>query len=128
MSKVSFRERSPQGVGGALLEELLCDDSGQLLSGTFMDYLLPKLAEVPRAVVAHLPSAFGPNSEAIKGVAEGGTIAAPAAVANAIADALSGAAPALGEAVTFYPLTPPRLFQLLKLVALTRRADDRIEV
>jgi len=105
-----------QGVGGALLEELVYDDSGQLLSGTFMDYLLPTVAEVPRPVIAHLPPPPGASPEAIKGVAEGGTIAAPAAVVNAIADALRQVHPDLGTAVTGYPMTPSRIRALLASV------------
>jgi carbon-monoxide dehydrogenase large subunit len=106
-----------QGVGGALLEELTYDDSGQLLSGTFMDYLLPTVSEVPRPVIAHLPPALGSGSEVIKGVAEGGTIAAPAAVVNAIADALNQLSPELGDAITGYPVTPARISGLIQSVS-----------
>jgi carbon-monoxide dehydrogenase large subunit len=100
-----------QGIGAALLEELIYDQTGQLLSGTFVDYLLPTAAEIPPLVLEHLdtPSTVTPGG--MKGMAEGGTIAAPAAVANAIADALSG----LGvetTAITSYPLAPSRLFGL----------------
>jgi carbon-monoxide dehydrogenase large subunit len=102
-----------QGVGGALLEELVYDDSGQLLSGTFMDYLLPTVAEVPRPVIAHLPPPRVASPETIKGVAEGGVIAAPAAVINAIADALQQVHSDLGAAVTGYPMTPSRIRALL---------------
>jgi carbon-monoxide dehydrogenase large subunit len=103
-----------QGVGGTLLEELLYDDAGQLLSGTFMDYLLPTVADVPRAIIEHLPPPHGASAEAIKGVAEGGTIAAPAAVVNAVADALHQVRPQLAAAVTTYPLTPWRIRALLE--------------
>lgn len=90
-----------QGIGGALLEELAYDDRGQLLSGTFMDYLMPTAAEVPadvRLVVDGVPTPLNPLG--VKGVGEGGCTGAGAAVANAVADALAGAA------VDRLPLTP----------------------
>jgi carbon-monoxide dehydrogenase large subunit len=102
-----------QGLGGALLEELVYDEAGQLLSRTFMDYALPTAAQVPAPVIAHLetPSPHTPGGH--KGMAEGGTIGAPAAIANAVADALGGLGIDAG-AVDFYPLTPPRLFALVR--------------
>jgi carbon-monoxide dehydrogenase large subunit len=102
-----------QGVGAALLEELAYDDTGQLLSGTFMDYLLPTACEVPAVILRHLETPSPGNPGGIKGMAEGGTIAAPAAVANAIADALAGVDPRLVGAVTSYPLSPPRILELM---------------
>lgn len=101
-----------QGVGAALLEELNYDEAGQLLSGTFMDYLLPTACEVPAFALHHLETPSPGNPGGIKGMAEGGTIAAPAAVVNAIADALAGLDAALAGAVTSYPLSPPRVRQL----------------
>jgi aerobic carbon-monoxide dehydrogenase large subunit len=102
-----------QGIGGALMEELVYDEAGQLLSRTFMDYALPTAADVPDLVIAHLqtPSPHTPGGS--KGMAEGGTIGAPAAVANAVADAL-GALGIDSGAIDFYPLTAPRLFALLE--------------
>ena len=102
-----------QGIGGALMEELAYDEAGQLLSRTFMDYALPAAADVPDLVIAHLetPSPHTPGGS--KGMAEGGTIGAPAAIANAVADAVSGLGIESG-AVDFYPLTAPRLFALLE--------------
>ncbi len=101
-----------QGIGGALLEELVYDEAGQLLCRTFMDYALPTAAKVPPLVVAHLetPSPHTPGGR--KGMAEGGTIGAPAAIANAVADALSEAGVDNGG-VDFYPLTPSRVFALM---------------
>jgi aerobic carbon-monoxide dehydrogenase large subunit len=102
-----------QGIGGALMEELVYDEAGQLLSRTFMDYALPTAADVPDLVIARLqtPSPHTPGGS--KGMAEGGTIGAPAAVANAVADAL-GALGIDSGAIDFYPLTAPRLFALLE--------------
>jgi carbon-monoxide dehydrogenase large subunit len=111
-----------QGVGAALLEELVYDEGGQLLSGTLMDYLLPTVRDVPSAAVAHLetPSPISPGG--LKGMAEGGTIAAPAAVVNAIADALDGMAPGAGAEIAWYPVTPARLVALLAGRGAGRRA------
>jgi carbon-monoxide dehydrogenase large subunit len=98
-----------QGIGAALLEEVVYDDSGQLLTGTLMDYLVPTAAEVPEIEVVHLDRPSPTTLGGFKGAGEGGTIGAPAAIANAIADALAP----LGVAVTELPLTPDRLFRLL---------------
>ena len=81
-----------QGVAAALLERVRYDDEGQPVSATLMDYLPPTAAEVCPVDVVHLetPSRF--SHTGAKGMGEGGTIGAPAAVLNAINDALSGAA------------------------------------
>jgi carbon-monoxide dehydrogenase large subunit len=78
-----------QGVGGALLEEFTYDSEGQLLTGSFMDYLIPTAADVPDVELIHLHAASSLNPLGLKGVGEGGTIAPPAAIANAVTDALS---------------------------------------
>jgi aerobic carbon-monoxide dehydrogenase large subunit len=89
-----------QGIGEALLESLVYDDEGQLLTGTLMDYALPRAADTPRFEIAHLetPSPCMPGG--LKGMGEGGTIGAPAAIANAVADAIRDA----GVRVTALPL------------------------
>ena len=102
-----------QGIGAALREELQYDDSGQLLSRTFMDYALPVAADVPEPVVTHLETPSPHTPGGVKGMSEGGTVAPPAAIANAVADALTG----LGidaSAVDCYPLTAPRVFALIR--------------
>jgi carbon-monoxide dehydrogenase large subunit/6-hydroxypseudooxynicotine dehydrogenase subunit gamma len=92
-----------QGIGGALLEELRYDDDGQLVSGSFIDYLLPTAAEVPPVAVLVTEDAPTPLTRlGAKGAGEGGTAAAGAAVANAVSDAL-------GVEVTALPLTPERI-------------------
>ncbi len=101
-----------QGIGAVLLEELVYDRAGQLLSGTFMDYLLPTAVEIPRLVLEHMETPSPHTPGGLKGMAEGGTIAAPAAVANAVADALSGPG-AEPTAIDFYPLSPSRLLALM---------------
>jgi carbon-monoxide dehydrogenase large subunit len=94
-----------QGIGIALLEDARYDESGNFLASTFMDYLLPGSMEVPSIEIAHLESDL--YEVDYRGIGEGGTIAAPAAVVNAVADALGGVA------VTELPLTPSRVLQLL---------------
>jgi carbon-monoxide dehydrogenase large subunit len=95
-----------QGIGAALYEEICYDPNGQLLSGSFMDYLLPGSMEVPKIKTVHLESASPLNPLGIKGLGEGGAIAPPAAIANALADALR-------VAVNEIPLSPNRVLQLL---------------
>jgi len=98
-----------QGVGAALLEEVVYSDEGQLLTGSLMDYLVPTAAELPAIDVHHLERPSPSTLGGFKGVGEGGTIGAPAAIANAVADALAP----LGIAITELPITPDRLFRLL---------------
>jgi len=98
-----------QGVGAALLEEIVYDGDGQLLTGSLMDYLVPTAAELPPVEVVHLERPSPTTLGGFKGVGEGGTIGAPAAVANAIADALKP----FGIELSELPVTPDRLFRLL---------------
>jgi len=106
-----------QGVGAALLEELVYGDGGQLLTGSLMDYLIPTAAELPWVEVMHLEQPSPSTLGGFKGVGEGGTIGAPAAIANAVADALAP----LGIEITELPVTPERLFRLLAARARTAR-------
>jgi CO/xanthine dehydrogenase Mo-binding subunit len=95
-----------QGIGGALLEELSYDESGQLMSGSFLDYLLPTAGEVPAVDVLITQDAPTPLTPlGAKGAGEGGTAAAGAAIANAVSDAL-------GIEVTALPLAPARMLEL----------------
>jgi carbon-monoxide dehydrogenase large subunit len=99
-----------QGVAAALLEEYVYDDEGQLLTSTFMDYLLPTINEVPMTEKAALvtPSPFAPLGA--KGTGEGAIHTAPAAVMCAINDALAP----LGVRVHETPASPNRLWNLMK--------------
>jgi carbon-monoxide dehydrogenase large subunit len=99
-----------QGLGAALLEEIVYDDSGQLLSGTLMDYVVPSACEVPLMEVHHLETPSPVTLGGFRGMGEGGTIGAPAAIANAIADALAP----LGIEVAELPMTPDRIFRLVE--------------
>ncbi|HEV2217310.1 MAG TPA: xanthine dehydrogenase family protein molybdopterin-binding subunit [Candidatus Dormibacteraeota bacterium] len=96
-----------QGVGAALLEEISYGADGQLLSGSFMDYLVPTAAEVPPVEISHLVTPSTVHELGTKGAGEGGTIGATAAIANAIADALS-----TNEVVL--PWTPERVLALVE--------------
>lgn len=78
-----------QGVGEALLEELVYDGDGQPLSGTFTDYLLPCAQTIPELKISHMESPTPVNLLGAKGVGESGTIGTPVAIANAVEDALS---------------------------------------
>jgi carbon-monoxide dehydrogenase large subunit len=99
-----------QGIGNALYEHFAYDETGQPLTTTFMDYLIPGTMEVPPMEVIHVETPPAVSVSGFKGMAEGGTIGAPAAVANAIADALAP----LGIEVRDLPLTPDRLYRLIR--------------
>lgn len=99
-----------QGVGVALLEELHYDEQGQLLSASLVDYMVPTAAEIPSIEVSHLETVLPDNPGGFRGMGEGGTIGAPAAIANAIADAVSH----LDIDINELPVTPERLFRLVE--------------
>jgi carbon-monoxide dehydrogenase large subunit len=98
-----------QGLGGALMEELPYDARGQLLATNFTDYRLPRAAGIPDIQVEHMETPAPQIPGGFKGAGEGGVIPSPAAVANAVADALRP----FGVTVTSTPLTPGRVWNLL---------------
>jgi carbon-monoxide dehydrogenase large subunit len=98
-----------QGVGAALYEEIIYDDAGQLLTGSLVDYVIPSAVEVPVMDVLHIESESA-VAGGFRGMGEGGTIGAPAAIANAIADALAP----LGIDISSLPATPERIFRLIQ--------------
>jgi carbon-monoxide dehydrogenase large subunit len=98
-----------QGVGGALWEELVYDPAGQPLADTLLEYAIPTAADLPSVVVEHLETPSPWTINGIKGMGEGGTIGATAAVANAVADALAP----LGATVNTLPLRPHRVFEAI---------------
>jgi aerobic carbon-monoxide dehydrogenase large subunit len=102
-----------QGIGAALSEELRYDDAGQLLSRTFMDYAIPTAETMPPITIGHVETPSPHTPGGMKGMAEGGTIGAPATIANGVADALTGAG-VDDDAVVAYPLTAPKVFALLQ--------------
>jgi carbon-monoxide dehydrogenase large subunit len=99
-----------QGLGIALLEDAVYDEEGNPQAATLMDYLLPSSAEVPDMTIEHIetPSPFIPGG--MKGMGEGGTIAAPAAIGNALAAAV----PEIAERVIETPLSPSRVWRLIR--------------
>ena len=99
-----------QGLGNALYEEMVYDAAGQPLTTSLADYLLPTAMEVPRIEVLHRCTPSPLNPEGIKGAGEGGTMPVPAAIANAIDDALAP----LGVTVTRMPLGPSALRDLIR--------------
>lgn len=98
------------GIGNALLEEVAYDTAGQLLTGTLMDYALPRATDLPSLTVHHVVTPSPLNPLGVKGAGEGGTIPAPAAIANAVADALRPLAVEVRE----MPLTRERLWRRLR--------------
>jgi carbon-monoxide dehydrogenase large subunit len=99
-----------QGLGGAIYEELVYDEEGQFLSGSLMDYLYPSTTEVPDMDMAHLETPSPWTEGGIKGMGESGAISTPAAVVNAVADALAP----LGVVVDSMPLSPDRIKRLIR--------------
>ncbi|MPZ62978.1 MAG: molybdopterin-dependent oxidoreductase [Propionibacteriales bacterium] len=91
-----------QGVGTALYERLVYDDTGQPLTTTFMDYLLPTSMEVPKVEQIHVETRSDRNPLGVKGVGEAGTISPPPAIVNAVVDALAPLSVEFSE----LPLTP----------------------
>ena len=98
-----------QGIGGVFYEHMRYDDAGNPTTTTFMDYLLPTAAEVPDLEYGHvITPALTPGGH--KGLGEGGAIAAPAALLNAVRDALAP----LGIPVTDQPMSPDRILDLIE--------------
>jgi carbon-monoxide dehydrogenase large subunit len=92
------------GIGGALLEEVVYDDDAQPRNPNFMEYLIPADHNVPEITVEHMAIPTPLNPDGIKGGGEGGAVGAPAAIANAVADAIRPGR------VTATPITPARVF------------------
>ena len=97
-----------QGIGAALFEEMIYNEDGQLVSASLVDYVIPSAVEIPHMDVVHIESESA-VAGGFRGMGEGGTIGAPAAIANAISDALS----TLDINISVLPMTPERLFRLL---------------
>ena len=106
-----------QGIGAALYEEVIYDERGQVTTGSLVDYLVPSACEIPPMQVVHLESESPTTLGGFRGMGEGGTIGAPAAVANAVADALAP----LGIEINELPATPERLFRLIEAARARRK-------
>jgi carbon-monoxide dehydrogenase large subunit len=99
-----------QGIGQALMENIVFDSSGQLMSGSLMDYSIPRARNLPdfTAEAIEIPTATNPLG--VKGAGEAGCVSAPCAVVNAVLDALKP----LGVRTIEMPLTPPRVWQAIQ--------------
>jgi carbon-monoxide dehydrogenase large subunit len=98
------------GIGNALFEEVFYDDSGQLLNASFMDYLLPTAADVPSITVEHETHLSPLNPLGIKGAGEGAAVSPPAAIANAVINALAP----LDIEITEMPMSPSRVWRAIQ--------------
>jgi carbon-monoxide dehydrogenase large subunit len=99
-----------QGIGQALMESCVYDADGQLLSGSLMDYAIPRAADVPAIVVESRDVPSPTNALGVKGAGEGGTVGAPGAVIHAILDALAP----LGVIHLDMPATPARVWHAIE--------------
>jgi carbon-monoxide dehydrogenase large subunit len=99
-----------QGLGEVFGEAMIYDEAGQVLSGSFMDYPMPRAADMPFFMTAERPTLSPHNPLGVKGLGEAGTTGALAAATNAIADALAQA----GAALPALPCTPQRIWQSLR--------------
>jgi len=108
-----------QGIGAALYEEVIYDDQGQINTASLVDYLVPSACEIPPMRVVHLESESPTTLGGFRGMGEGGTIGSPAAIANAVSDALSP----LGIEINELPVTPERLFRLIE----SARAREKLK-
>jgi aerobic carbon-monoxide dehydrogenase large subunit len=99
-----------QGIANALYESVVYDARGNPLTASLADYLVPTMAEIPRLEIRHLHTPTDASVTGAKGVGEGGTIGAPAAVLNAVSDALGP----FGIGIHEMPVTPRHIRQLLR--------------
>ena len=99
-----------QGIANALYERIIYDDDGNILTTSLMDYLVPSAAEVPDIEIVHLETITDASVTGAKGLGEGGAIGAPAAVVNAVSDALAP----FGAEVFEMPITPERIRELIR--------------
>ena len=102
-----------QGIGQALLENAVYDSDGQLLSGSYMDYAMPRADNIPNIAVHHTATLCAHNSLGVKGCGEVGAIGSPPAVINAILDALADK----GVEDIAMPATPFRIWQAIQKAA-----------
>ena len=105
-----------QGIGQILLENAVYDENGQLLSGSFMDYAMPRADHAPRFVVHHRPRPATTNPLGVKGVGEAGCTGSLSSLMNAVVDALSP----LGVRHLDMPVTPERIWQAIEVAKAAR--------
>jgi carbon-monoxide dehydrogenase large subunit len=109
-----------QGIGTALLEEMPYDENGQPLATSLADYLLPGTGEIPTIALRHLETPSPHTEFGIKGIGEGGAIPPPAAIFNAVNDALRG----LGVEMNETPVTPRRILAAIAAAKTRRNSPD----
>jgi carbon-monoxide dehydrogenase large subunit len=107
-----------QGIGNALLEEIVYDETGNILTATLADYMPPTAREIPTIEIHHLETLTEASITKAKGLGEGGAIGAPAAVVNAINDALSS----FGVSIDEFPATPQRIRAALRAASSPPKA------
>jgi carbon-monoxide dehydrogenase large subunit len=100
-----------QGIANALFEEIIYDETGNVLTTSLMDYLPPTMSEIPRIEIHHLETITDASITGATGLGEGGAIGAPAAVINAVSDALSP----LGVEIMRMPATPSRIRDSIRM-------------
>ncbi len=110
MTEAQIHGSLAQGIGQALYEEVMYDSDGQLLTGSLMDYTLPNAEQIPDFVTDLIETPSPINPLGVKGVGEGGTIAAPPAVVNAVLDAFAP----LGIKTIDMALKPEKIWALLR--------------
>jgi carbon-monoxide dehydrogenase large subunit len=104
-----------QGLGEALQETAVYDESGQLLTGTMLDYAVPRASQVPAIETDHTVTPSPVNPLGVKGIGEAGTIASAACLVNAVCDALAP----LGITHIDKPLTPARVWAAIQAAKKT---------
>ena len=102
-----------QAMGQALFEQTIYDENGQLLTGEFMDYAMPRATDIPEFILGSTVTPSPVNPLGVKGVGEAGTIGATPAIANAVLDALEP----LGIRHLDLPLTPERVWKAIQATA-----------
>ncbi|CAH1653171.1 MULTISPECIES: xanthine dehydrogenase family protein molybdopterin-binding subunit [unclassified Chelatococcus] len=112
-----------QGIGAALLEEVVHDDHGQCVTASLADYLAPVASIIPPIGIVHVEAELPDTIGGFRGMGEGGTIGAPAAIANAVSDALSP----LGIEIDTLPVTPDRIFRLVE-AARAKNPPERTNI
>jgi carbon-monoxide dehydrogenase large subunit len=105
-------------IGQVLFEQTIYDENGQLLTGEFMDYAIPRASDIPDYVLGHTVTPSPVNPLGVKGVGEAGTIGSTPAIANAVLDALQP----LGITHLDLPMTPERVWQAIKTRAAAHAA------
>src|ERR1700730_10052433 len=108
-----------QGIANALFEEIIYDDAGNILTATLADYLVPTAREIPAIEIRHFETLTEASITRAKGLGEGGAIGAPAAVLNAVNDALSP----FGVSIDEIPATPQRIRAALRAAGISRQGS-----